>query len=452
MHSKLPILALRTAAVLLASSSFAFAQWLQKTPATSPTARSGAAVAFDTNSLGVVLFGGGAPFINNETWVYDGINWTQQTPATSPTARFGAQLVHDSTRGVSVLYGGLASSISIPPPNSDTWEWSGTAWTQITTTANAGPRYQYGACFDSVRSRTVIYGGANSQLLGTPNNQTWEYQGTTWTQIATVGNPGPRNRPAVCFHAGLGRTVLFGGYDGNNLTNSTWLYDGTTWTQVAVVGSLPPARSSASMAYDPVRNVCVMMGGQDLAGPLADTWTFDGSAWQQQQVTTQAVRDHSLAFLPLTNQVVKFGGFAAAPNTLSNQTWELAGGSYGRGCVGTNGVPALSAVAAARLGQNYTLNLSNLNPTFNLAFLVFGLGQLPGVDLTTLLNMPGCAAFATADVLLSITGTVGNANFTWSPVSGPLGASLYCQALCFDPTVNAFGFTVSNAVFATLNN
>ncbi len=445
-------LAARTAAAILATCCPAFAQWLQKAPATSPSARSGAAMAFDPNSNGVLLFGGSAPFINAETWLYDGANWTQLTPPASPTARFGAQLVYDSARNVSVLFGGLATSISIPPPNSDTWEWNGTTWTSITTVGNPGPRYQYGASFDPIRSRVVLFGGSTSQLLIPPSNQTWEYQGTTWTLVPTLGTPGPRNRPAMCFHNGLGKTVLFGGSTGSALTDTTWTYDGSTWTQLTIAGPKPSPRSSASMAYDPVRNVCVLMGGQDTTGPLADTWTFDGANWTQQPVTTQGVRDHALAFLPASNQVVKFGGFATAPNTLSNQTWEFGSGIYGRGCTGSNGVPALRAVAAPQLGQSYTLNVTNLEPTFNLAFFAFGLTQLPGIDLGPLLNMPGCAAFNTADVLLSATGSGGSASFTWSPVSGPLGASLYCQALCFDPAANGFGFTVSNAVFATLNN
>lgn len=452
MHLSLPAGAGRAALVVLASSSLAVAQWLQKAPAISPSARSGAAMTFDLNSVAVLLFGGSAPLINGETWTYDGVNWTQLTPATSPSARFGAQLVYDSARGVSVLYGGLASNISIPPPNSDTWEWNGTTWSQAAPAANPGPRYQYGACFDSVRGRTVLYGGSTTQLLSPPSNQTWEYQGTTWTQVTTAGNPGPRNRPAMCFHTGLGRTVLFGGSDASGLTDSTWLYDGTTWTQVSIPGVKPSPRSSASMAYDPTRNLCVLMGGQNLSGPLGDTWTFDGAAWTQQPVTTQAVRDHALAFLPLNNHVVKFGGFAAAPNVLSNQTWEFGSGIYGRGCAGTNGVPSLAAVAAPQLGQSYTLNLTNLNPAFNLGFLAFGLTQLPGIDLTFLLNMPGCSAFTSADVILSVSGAAGAANFTWSPVGGSAGQTFQCQALCLDPTINPFGFTISNAVYATIAN
>lgn len=449
-----PSLALRTAAVLLATTSLGFAQWVQQAPATSPSARTAAGMDYVPLNGGLVLFGGGTPLNNNQTWVYDGSDWTQLAPATSPTGRFGAELVYDAARARAVLYGGLATPISVPPPTSETWEWDGTNWTLATPTTNAGPRYRYSACYDSARGRVVMFGGATSQQLMPPSNQTWEYTGTTWTQITTTGNPGGRDRAAMCFHQGISKAVLFGGFNGSSLTDQTWLYDGIagTWTQVTIPGAKPAARNAAKMVYDPMRNLCVLTGGQDTVGPLGDTWTFDGATWTQQPTTTQAVRDHMLAFLPTINQVVKFGGFVTAPNTLSNQTWEIGTGIYGAGCAGTNGVPTLTTSGSPVVGQGFALNVANLNPSLNFAILVLGFTTVPGIDLTFVLNMPGCAVYTTPDVLFGVSGAAGSATWNWPAVSGPLGASFFCQMLCLDPTVNAFGFTISNAVFATLAN
>lgn len=402
-------------------------------------------------NLGLVMFGGGAPFNSNETWVFDGSNWALQAPANAPTPRSGMELVYDSSRGVAVLYGGLATNISIPPPTDETWEWDGTNWTQVTPTTNAGPRYKYGACFDTVRSRLVMFGGSTTQLLGIPNGQTWEYDGTTWSLMTPTGTPGPRDRPAMAFHGGLGQSVLFGGYDGFSLSDETWLYSGTAWTQVTITGAKPSPRNAAKMVYDPVRDLIVLTGGQDSVGPLADTWTFDGTSWTLQPGTTQTVRDHSFAFLPTTSQSVKFGGFAAAPFTLSDETWEFGTGIFGGGCAGSNGVPTLAAATAMKLGQTWTVDAGNLNPSFNLAFFVLGLTKVPPVDLT-LLGMPGCSGYTSPDLLISVTGAAGQASWSWPAVAGPIGAGLYVQALCLDPGTNAFGFTTSNAVFATITN
>lgn len=444
----------RTCAVVFGTAGAVFAQWNLKAPATSPAARVGAAMDFVPLNGGLVMFGGSgnSPILNNETWVYDGVNWAQLAPATSPTARSGAQLVYDPVRGVAVLYGGLASAISIPPPTNQTWEFDGATWTQAAPTANAGNRYQYGACYDLLRSRVVMYGGATTQMLAPPNNQTWEYDGTTWTLMTTTGNPGPRGRPAMCFHLGIGKAVMFGGNDASGLSDQTWLYDGVagTWTQVAMAGVKPSARNAATMVYDSARNVCVMTGGQDSAGPLGDTWTFDGSSWRQQSFATQAVRDHSMGYLPFLKQAVKFGGFVSAPFVLSNQTSEFGTGVYGVGCAGTAGVPTMAAVNAPVLGQAWTVNVGNLEPVFSVAILAFGFFQLPGIDLG-FIDMPGCAAYTTADILIPLSGAGGAASWVWPAVSGFAGDGLFGQAFCLDPGVNNFGFTISNAVYLTIS-
>lgn len=431
----------------------AVAQWVQQAPANHPTARRSSAMTFVPQNGGLVLFGGVSPALSNQTWRYDGADWTQLSPALSPSARFGAELVYDLNRGVAVLYGGLASPISIPPPNNDTWEWDGTNWSPVTTATNPGPRYLYGACFDVLRGKTVIYGGSSSQLLGSQTNQTWEFDGTNWTQVMTTSNPGPLERPAMCFHLGLGKAVLFGGASGAGVSDKTWIYDGVagTWTQAASIGAQPSARNAARMVYDEVHDLCVLYGGQDINGPMSDTWAFDGVVWRQTNASVPTVRDHAMAFLPTNSQTVSFGGFVAAPNTLSDQTWELGAVGYGRGCGGSNGTPSLSPAGAAVIGQPFTLTVDNIEPTFNLAFVVLGLNKVPGVDLA-ILGMAGCNAYESADLILNAVGAAGQATWTWPSVAGPPGVSLYCQALCFDPAATAFGFTTSNGVFATLRN
>ena len=52
--------------------------------------------------------------------------------------------------------------------------------------------------------------------------------------------------------------------------DDTWTWDGTTWTQQHPATS-PSARTFASMAYDPATSTAVLFGGK---GTLADTWTW----------------------------------------------------------------------------------------------------------------------------------------------------------------------------------
>jgi len=87
--------------------------------------------------------------------------------------------------------------------------------------------------------------------------------------------------------ATLGSTVvLFGGYDqGSGTTfNDTWTFNGSTWTQVGPPSS-PSARTSPAMGT--MGDLVVLFGGADAAGQyLRDTWTFNGSDWTQVTVAS----------------------------------------------------------------------------------------------------------------------------------------------------------------------
>jgi len=59
--------------------------------------------------------------------------------------------------------------------------------------------------------------------------------------------------------------------------NDTWIWDGTTWTQQFPPVS-PPGRTSYAMVYDAATKTVVLFGGTNSAGALGGTWTWDGVA------------------------------------------------------------------------------------------------------------------------------------------------------------------------------
>ena len=73
-----------------------------------------------------------------------------------------------------VLFSGGNFRAAIP---ADTWEWNGTVWTQRSIT---GPpqRYEHSMAYDSARDRIVLFGGANGWFLG----DTWEWDSSIWMQ------------------------------------------------------------------------------------------------------------------------------------------------------------------------------------------------------------------------------------------------------------------------------
>jgi len=454
---------LGTLAVATSLSSLS-AQWVQAAPATSPSSRASAAMSTDPNG-GLLMFGGdtGGFSPSNESWNYDGTNWTLLAPTASPSGRAGAAMVYDPNAGVAWMYGGLNSSFFGGPSKDELWQFDGTTWTQpVIAGSTPGGLGLFGMSFDTGNNVAVVYGGLANNFFPIDSNETWEWNGTTWTQTAVspAVNPGPLERPAMCFHAGLGRTVLFGGLDVQGSWNdTTWAYDAAanTWSTIPIVGPKPGARTGARMTYDSTRGVCVLTGGADPNDPTGatywnDTWEFDGTSWTQVATNITGTRlDAMIGYLPATNRVVVFGGANFTTFTYFGDTWLWEAGTFGAGCAGTNGTPALSSSSSPRLGQSWTTTVTNLNPSLNIAFFVFGFSTFPGVDLG-FLPMPGCFLFESLDILIGATGAAGSANWTWPAVSGTLGTRFYAQAMCFDPTVNGFGFTISNAIAATIGN
>jgi hypothetical protein len=201
-----------------------------------PSPREGGAMALLNGK--VILYGGSgtAGGLLSDTWEWDGSAWTQLTIAgPTPGGRFGHAM---ATLGDKIV---LFGNIGGP---TDTWTFDGTSWAQASA---VGPTGDPGGLFDSrafhtmatLGDKVILFGGeqdANHIL-----NDTWSWDGSAWASIP-VANP-----PPARFHAGMatfqGAVVMFGGAGaipaGPGFLDDTWTWDGTTWTQVATSGPSP---------------------------------------------------------------------------------------------------------------------------------------------------------------------------------------------------------------------
>jgi hypothetical protein len=249
------------------------AAWTQRIPTVSPPGLVTATMAYDSGRGVSVLFGGSPTSgpASSATWEWDGTTWIQRQPAVAPPARVWAAMVYDSFRGRTVLFGGSASAGLA----GDTWEWDGTSWIQLFPSSSPSPRFGATMAFDSIRNRTVLFGGrdVNGRL-----NDTWEWDGINWTQGHSSSVPYPRSFTSMVFDKHVGRTILFGGdylrpY-ALGPSNDTWEWDGSSWTQ-DWTASDPTARLGESMAYDSARGRSVLFGGTYGSNPQVfpdDTW------------------------------------------------------------------------------------------------------------------------------------------------------------------------------------
>ena len=215
--------------------------WTQLSPSHAPPPRYGAAMAYDSTRHQVVLFGGEGPVTNvygpvpnlNDTWTWDGTTWTQRLPQSSPPARSGHSMAFDSDRGVVVLFGGFTAGVENGGFLNDTWTWDGTNWAQQAQQAiYAAPPPRSGAqmAYDSIHHQTVMFSGQGQGVLKVLND-TWLWDGSSWTNVIPPNPPFARLGASMVFDAANGMIVLFGGNIIQAFANDTWLWDGSNWTQ-----------------------------------------------------------------------------------------------------------------------------------------------------------------------------------------------------------------------------
>lgn len=231
-------------------------------------------------------------------------------------------IVHDSARGRIVLFGGRGRNGGPIGEHGDTWEWDGTTWTQVGPGSLA--RMGHAMAFDRLRNRTVVFGGQD--YTGPLPGVAVEWDGTAWQWSSATGpGPGFRFGTAMCYDGTRRKVVLFGGVQLTAM-DDTWTYDGSTWQQLAGTG--PPARANHALAFDEARGVVVLFGGGS-AGARDDTWELTGTGWRAvaPAVRPPARYGHALAYDSRRGRTVLLGGWSGA-NAALGDTWEFDGAAW----------------------------------------------------------------------------------------------------------------------------
>jgi hypothetical protein len=126
------------------------------------------------------------------------------------------------------------------------------------------------------------------------------------------------------------RVVLFGGEGMNRTLNDTWEWDGTTWTDVTSVPSPSPRGFTDLVWHPPRRSHMVYAGSSGLFAVLDDTWERRGPDWAQQPIPAQPAARQGASSAPLADGsgIVVFGGGVA--NGVVNDLWQLRWRNSGR--------------------------------------------------------------------------------------------------------------------------
>lgn len=183
---------------------------------TGPTARYDFAMAYDPVHAQTILFGGKASGTYGDTWAWNGTAWTALFPATSPPARYGHGITFDSDKQRLVMAAGYALS--------DTWEWTGSDWVKDTPAAVPTAAQIQSLAYDPIIHRSIFYGGWTGSYL----SGAWHYS-TTWTFVS-ASDPGTLWGGGLAFDGRSGSVMIAGGYTGSGATSKAWFYNGVSYT------------------------------------------------------------------------------------------------------------------------------------------------------------------------------------------------------------------------------
>ena len=235
------------------------------------------ATGYDPDRALVWVFGGQD---NNSTDVstllsFDGSRW-REYPAAGPVARNYPSAAFDQAREQFVMFGGtLGATLAAP----ETWVWNRTSWTLATPAMSPVSRVAHAMVYDSRRHVIVMFGGASNPFISTFLDDTWEWDGVTWTPITPAVKPPARVVGAATYDEARGVVLMYGGYNGGPL-NDVWQYDGVAWTELPAP-TAPPNRFLSPFAYDHTAREATLFGGRTFSGSdFSDTWTWD-DGWRE---------------------------------------------------------------------------------------------------------------------------------------------------------------------------
>jgi len=102
-------------------------RWRPLTPTHEPPSGQGlASLAYDTTSTQLLYVAAvGATTQTEETWMWSGDNWAEMAPVSSPPPRNDAALAYDSATRDLILFGGYVVTSSQLLRLDDTWQWDG---------------------------------------------------------------------------------------------------------------------------------------------------------------------------------------------------------------------------------------------------------------------------------------------------------------------------------------
>lgn len=256
-----------------------------------------------------------------------------------PSARGYSVTAYDWTTGIVYLFGGV-DEVWLPNydyPLFDVWSYNTFTrrWTRRLNSDLYNAFQRDAIALDPRSKKVVLYSTYVDPAGGFGFGvETWLYdiRRNTFENVTSGTEPPLRWGSRMVYDSQSRRAILFGGSDGftAETLNDTWSFDFETrmWTQMEPAVS-PPPHHFAAMAYHPLADRAVLFGGFDIykESVLNDTWTYDydTNTWTElhPDVSPPARLYHSMAWDIKSNRMVMFGGVEYPYEPILGDTWSL---------------------------------------------------------------------------------------------------------------------------------
>jgi hypothetical protein len=381
----------------------------------------------------------GSSNASGETWIYGAGSWTLNPPSASPqpSARTQGAMAYDAKDGYVLLFGGTSARPHGPYLLNDTWKFQGGSWTLLHPAHNPGGRYDAVATYDAKDGYLLMVGGQGYSAAGLA----WAWNGTDWAPVTSTGAVPPSVGYVdyrIAYDAADGYVVVTQaanescvGVTGNCFR--TWSFAGGTWADLTKTSSLPPPVISYSIAWDAADKVVVLFGGSVSGSLYNQTWEFAGGVWTRVGANPAPYPRYepALTYDGGDGYLLLFGGFgplAGNNPTYFGDTWSFSGGNW------TLRIPTLAeSLATVDVGITVQLVTRSSSPGGVPSFAYSGLP--PGCRS---LDLPGIGCRPTAPGNFTIAVNVSYPGGTASRATAELAVRASPSVAAFEASVVTF--------------
>jgi hypothetical protein len=253
------------------------ASWTKRKPANSPNPRIAPSMAYNEDLGVVTLFGGASPEVSdtgewkqivlNDTWLWDGTDWIQVSPAISPSPRMDAKMAFDAANEIIVLFGGTREEKGDIRFLDETWTWDGQIWQQHPSGAlSNGAIPQPSMTYDAARQRVMLWQYSTGL---------WSWEGDRWMNLLATDGPDTYLEGVLGYDETHKMLVLWGR---PSLFDSpeSWTWDGKNWVEIDTSTSPGPNSPEAWMVYDEKRQSLLLITADNDVPPSAWEWKENG--------------------------------------------------------------------------------------------------------------------------------------------------------------------------------